>query len=123
MVAGNEGPVNDVTVVAFDSIQVPEAVLFLPRNGGIIVSCDSLQNMTGPDEFFDAHSIEIMRNSGFFRAGNIGPAWRARVQPVVADFEKILDLEFEHLLPSHGDPLLNIAHTVIRKTVDDVFSV
>ena len=122
LVAGNEGPIGDATVVAFDSIQVPEAVLYLRRSGGILISCDSLQNMTGPDEFFDAPSAEIMRNGGFFRTGNIGPAWRARVQPDIGDFEKILELDFKHLLPSHGEPLLNNAHTIVRQTVDAVFS-
>lgn len=120
--AGNQGPIDGASVVVFDSIAASEAVLFLKRNGGILISCDSLQNMTGPDEHFDALSAEILKKGGFFRAGNIGPAWRAGHQPDVADFERILGLEFKHLLPSHGDPLLNDAHTVISQTVADIYS-
>ena len=122
LIAGNEGPVKDASVIVFESIPAPEAVLFLPRNGGIVISCDSLQNMIGPDEFFDTQSTEIMKKAGFFRSGNIGPAWRARLQPDVSDFERILALEFKHLLPSHGDPLLNEAHSVISQTVKDIYS-
>ena len=78
--------------------------------------------MTRPDEYFDTPSAEIMRKCGFLRAGNIGPAWRARLQPKLSDFERILALEFKHLLPSHGDPLLNDAHVVISQTVADIYS-
>lgn len=122
LVAGNEGPLKDTSVVVFESIPAPEAVLCLHRNGGILISCDSLQNMTGPDEFFDPPSTEIMDKRGFFRRGNIGPAWRARLQPKVTDFERILALEFQHLLPAHGDPLLHEAHAVISQTVKDLYS-
>jgi hypothetical protein len=123
LIAGNNGPVKDASVVVFGSIPAPEAVVFLNRSGGILISCDSLQNMIGPDEFFDAQSTEMMKKAGFFRSGNIGPAWRARLQPDVSDFERILALEFKHLLPSHGDPLLEDAHSVISQTVKDIYSV
>jgi hypothetical protein len=122
LVAGNEGPIEGASVVVFDSISASEAVLFLNRSGGILISCDSLQNMTGPDEYFDAPSAEIMKKNGFFRAGNIGPVWRARLQPDVTDFNRILALNFKHLLLSHGDPLLNDAHVVISQTVADIYS-
>jgi hypothetical protein len=123
LVAGDTGPIKGASIVKFESISAPEAVLFLPRSDGIIISCDSLQNMTGPDEFFDVPSTEIMKQRGFFRAGNIGPAWRANLQPDVSDFDRILALDFKHLLPSHGDPLLNEAHGVISQTVKDIFSI
>jgi hypothetical protein len=123
LIAGNEGPVKDASVVVFETIPAPEAVMLLHRSGGILISCDSLQNMTGPDEYFDAQSTEMMEKAGFFRSGNIGPAWRARLQPDVSDFERILALEFTHLLPSHGDPLLEDAHRVISETVKDIYSV
>jgi hypothetical protein len=122
LIPGNEGPIKDASVVVFKSIPAPEAVLYISRSGGIVVSCDSLQNMTGPDEFFDEQSTEIMKKAGFFRSGNIGPAWRARLKPDVSDFERILVLEFKHLLPSHGDPLLDDAHRVVSQTVKDIYS-
>jgi len=77
--------------------------------------------MTGPDEFVDPASAALLDKGGFFRRANIGPAWRARLQPDVSDYRRILDLEFRHLLPSHGDPLLNEAHSAVSDTVDRVF--
>lgn len=122
LTSGAFAPISDASVVPFESIPVSEAVLFLDRSGGILISCDSLQNMTGPDEFFDDQTAEAMKKGGFFRPGNIGPAWRARLQPDVSDFERILAFEFKHLLPSHGDPLLDDAHSIIEQTVKDIFS-
>lgn len=122
LVAGNHGPVEGATVVAFESIPASEAVLFLQRNGGMVVSGDSLQNMTNANEFFDEPSKEIFAKGGFFKRGNIGPAWRAKLQPDRKDFENILGLPFKHLLPAHGGPLLNEAHQVITNTVEEIYS-
>lgn len=69
LVAENEGPIEGASVVVFDSIPASEAFLFLERSGGILISCDSLQNMTSFDEYFDAPSTKIMEKAGFFRAG------------------------------------------------------
>ena len=121
LVPGNDGPIKDASIVVFESIPASEAVLLLNRQGGILISCDSLQNMTAPDEFFDAPSAKKLKEDGFFRSGNIGPGWRDYFKPDVADFERILALKFKHLLPSHGDPLLNDAHPIISRTVTDVF--
>lgn len=122
LIAGDVGPIKGATVMIFESIPAPEAVLCLHRNGGILITGDSLQNMTGPDEFFDEPTTQFMDKAGFFRSGNIGPAWRAKLQPNVSDFERILALEFKHLLPSHGDPLLDDAHRVIKQTIKDIYS-
>jgi len=120
--SGDGSPITDASVVAFQSIAAPEAVLHLKRNGGIIVSGDSLQNVTGPDEFFSAPTIELFKKGGFFKRGNIGPAWRARLQPAKTDFDDILALPFKHLLPAHGEALLDDAHQVLSETVEDVYS-
>lgn len=122
LAAGNDGPLKDATILMFESIAAPETVICLHRNGGILITCDCIQNMTGPDEFFDAPSSEFMANAGFFRRANIGPAWRARLQPKVSDYDRILALDFKHLLPAHGDPLLNEAHEAVAQTVKDLFS-
>ncbi len=122
LVAGEARPVKGATIVVFESIAAPEAVLCVHRSGGILVSGDSLQNFTGADEFFDTVTGETLEKGGFFKRGNIGPAWRARLQPEKKDFERILGLEFKHLLPAHGDALLDAAHQVIGQTVEDDYS-
>ena len=122
LVAGDAGPVKDTTTFVFESIAAAEAVLCVHQSGGILISGDSLQNITGRNEFFDDATAEALEKGGFIKNGNIGPAWRANLQPDRADFDRILALEFKHLLPAHGDPLLADAHEVIGQTVEDTYS-
>jgi hypothetical protein len=122
LAAGDAGPVKEATTLVFESIAAAEAVLCVHRSGGILIAGDSLQNMTGRNEFFDDATAEALEKGGFFKRGNIGPAWRANLQPDRADFDRILALEFSHLLPGHGDPLLEEAHEVIGQTVEQIYS-
>jgi len=117
-----DGPITEASVLLFQTTSEPEAVICLQRSGGVLISCDSLQNMIGPDEYIDDPSAKLLEDRGFFRPCNIGPAWRARLQPKKDDFERILALEFKHLLPSHGEPQLNNAHDMVSQTVADAFS-
>lgn len=113
-----EGPIKEASMVLFQTTSEPEAVICLHRNGGVLITCDSFQNMVGPDEYIDGPSAKMLEERGFFRRCNIGPAWRARLQPKKSDFERILELDFQHLLPSHGEPLLNEAHGLALQTVN-----
>ncbi|MCP5088059.1 MAG: hypothetical protein GY952_14800 [Rhodobacteraceae bacterium] len=122
LIAGDSGPVNGATTMVYESIAAAEAVLCVHRRGGILVAGDSLQNLTGPNEFFDDATAETLQKGGFFKRGNIGPAWRANLQPERSDFDRILALEFKHLLPAHGDPLLDEAREVIGQTVEEIYS-
>lgn len=120
--APGQEPIAQASVMVFESIADPEAVLCLQRDGGILVTCDCIQNMTGPDEFTDEASAAILEKGGFFRRANIGPAWRARLKPDASDYERLLALEFRHLLPAHGAMLRHDAHAAIRQTVAEAFA-
>jgi hypothetical protein len=122
LVAGDAGPVQGATTLVYESIAAAEAVIYVHRSGGILIAGDSLQNLTGPNEFFDDATATTLQKGGFFKRGNIGPAWRANLQPDRSDFDRILALEFKHLLPGHGDPLLVDAHEVIGQTVEGIYS-
>ena len=45
----------------------------LSRHGGILTSCDSLQNWVGADDYFDEASAAMMQAGGFFHPDNMGP--------------------------------------------------
>lgn len=122
LVPGQAGPVPDATVFLFETADVPEAILHLVRHEGILITCDSLQNWTGPDEFFDDKSAEIMRLQGFFHPANIGPGWRKSTNPDVSDFERLMQLKFTHLLSSHGEPLLDDAFDAVSSTIKKQFA-
>lgn len=113
-------PLLDASLFLFGVAQ-PEAILRLDRAGGILVSCDSLQNWREPDRFFSDESAELMRGYGFIKPANIGPGWMRAAKPQRADFDRLLQLSFKHLLSAHGTPLRDDAHAEIAASVEATF--
>ena len=109
LVASQPGPCEGSTVFTFDTTNEPEAILRLDRHGGVLISCDSLQNLSGPNEFFNETAIIVMREAGFFNPANIGPGWWHKARPKPGDFARLKLLEFRHVLSGHGDPCLDSA--------------
>lgn len=118
---GDHGPIPDATVFLFETTKSPEAVLCLHRHGGILLTADSFHHMEKPDEYVDEHSAPLLLDAGFFRPANIGPVWRKREQPALRDYERLLELPFSHLLPGHGEPLLEDAKTILSNSVRELF--
>ncbi len=111
--SSDAGPTGDASAVVFESPGLVEALLVLEREGGIVVSCDCLQNWEGPDQFFDAASSESMAR--MFGRVKFGPGWLSKGKPTRADFQRLADLEFRHLLPGHGSVLLHDAREALRE--------
>ena len=120
---GQAGPCADVSVFVYKTSDIPEALLLLDREGGVLVACDSLQNWSAADEYFDERSAAAMGESGFFRPANVGPGWRNSANPQAADFARIKALSFRHLLSAHGAPLLDDAHGALCQTFSELFAV
>lgn len=112
-----ELPLADAKLLVIDSTP-PEANLLLAREGGVLVSGDSLQNWSGPDAYFNWPARLVMRMMGFFRPHNIGPAWRKQTKPPAAQLRALLDESFEHLVPSHGAPVLGGARDKYRPALE-----
>lgn len=116
LVAGGEVPCSGASVFVFETSKMPEALILLDREGGILVSCDSLQNWAETDDYFDEATAQMMTGAGFIKPANIGPGWRKAAEPQASDFEKVLALEFQHLLPAHGTPLKGDAKAQLGAT-------
>jgi hypothetical protein len=110
LVENSKMPFGGASVFAFASSLQPEGLLILERDGGILISCDSLQNWAEVDRFFSDESAKKMTEFGFIQAANIGPGWRMACKPEAADFERLTTLSFKHLVPAHGEPLRDAAH-------------
>lgn len=106
---GGAMPIPDLSLFVYESSNLPEAVFLLNREGGIVIAADSLQNWAEVDEFFSEAAAAAMTKAGFIRPANIGPEWLRHCAPDPAEFDKIANMTFKHLLPSHGTPLLNTA--------------
>jgi len=112
------GPCAGSTALVFDTPKLPEAVLHIERHGGILITCDSLQNMAGPDEYFNDVAAEAKERLGFFHKAAIGPGWRKFAEPKASDLSLLKDLGFRHLFSAHGDPLLDKAHQAVTATIN-----
>ncbi len=118
-----ELPIGDASLFAFETTKLPEGILRLDREGGILVACDSLQNWVAPDEFFLDETVETMRPMGFFTKAGIGPAWMQVNEPEADDFVRLKEVVFEHALCGHGAPLRDTAGDDYRATFARLFEV
>lgn len=99
-------PLKNARLALFDSTSTAEGLLLLEREGGILVSGDCLQNWATTNRYFNLPARLLMRLMGFIRPYNIGPGWLKAAKPDPDEIRRIIaDLDFDHVLPAHGDPV------------------
>jgi hypothetical protein len=96
----------------------PEALLLLARDGGVLVSGDALQNWGRTDPYFSFFGGLMMRAMGFIKPHAVGPAWLKNAKPPAEHLRDVLSLEFDHLLPAHGEPVIGGAKASYRPALD-----
>ena len=111
-------PIADARLKVLSSSTPTEALCLLKREGGILIAGDSLQHTPAPDEFYNLPAKLIMKRMGFFRPYNVGPGWLQSASPSAAEVRSILDLEFEHVLPAHGDAVIGGAKEKYRTALE-----
>lgn len=110
-------PITNAQLFTFQSVKLPEAILILTQDDGIAISADCLQNWKQADEFFNDTGAKMMAQAGFIKAANVGPEWRRFNQPDADELLQVLQLPFQHVLPSHGSPVLFDAKGQYQKTL------
>ncbi len=100
--------------------KVPEGVLRLDREGGVLITGDALQNWDRTDEGFNWPARIVMRLMGFIKPHNVGPGWLKGAGPDRAALRALLDLDFEHVLPGHGTPVIGGAREKYRPVIERV---
>ena len=116
-------PFAGASIFVFETAKMPEGLLLIERQGGIIISCDSLQNWAEVDRFFSDESAKMMTEFGFIKAANVGPGWARLAEPKASDFERLLALPFKHLLSAHGSPVLADAKERFAATFRELYGV
>lgn len=118
-------PIPDAELFEFRETKDKEGALLIRRAGGILITCDSVQNWPdtkgcSPPARLVAHLIGFRR-----RPAQIGPPWRKRMTPadgsLKSDFERLAQLEFGHLIGAHGRPLRDSAKQDLQATVQATF--
>ncbi|MCA9664558.1 MAG: hypothetical protein KC503_03190 [Myxococcales bacterium] len=117
-------PVAEMTPFLFEHTVDPEAALLLARDGGILLTCDSVQNWEST-EGCSLMAKAAARAMGFLRPAQIGPPWRKRMTPaggsLRGDFERLAALDFAHLVGGHGVPLRDVAKQRFAETIRRVY--
>jgi hypothetical protein len=120
---GGEMPFKDASVFVFEATKLPECILRIDREGGILVACDALQNWMAPDAFFSDESRKMMTDMGFFQKANIGPVWTMVNEPQAQDFVRLREVPFHHALCGHGSPLRDSAQEAFHARFSQTFGI
>ena len=111
--AGTALPIEGARLHLFRS-RPTEALLLLSRHGGVAIAGDSLQNWETTVRYFSWAGSVMMKMMGFIRPANVGPGWLSQCKPPREDLLAVLELPFEHVLPTHGTPVIGRAKEKFR---------
>jgi len=111
-------PFENCKIKIFSSCNPPEAALLITEHDGVLVTADSLQNTPKPDQFVNAPMVLMMSAFGFWAPYNVGPGWVKFAKPRAGDIRSIMELDFEHVLPGHGQAVIGNAKDKYRSKVD-----
>lgn len=118
-------PFADAELFQFRDAKEPEAALLVKRGGGILVTCDAVQHW--PDARGCSPLARVVtRVIGLRkRPAQMAPLWRKTMAPeggdLKNDFERLVNLPFEHLIGGHGRPLVGGAQQALKATFDATF--
>lgn len=119
LTTGGASPFAGGTVLAFDTSKVPECVIHVPRHGGVLLSCDSIQNWhDAPGKSLAMRPMASLM--GFKGRACLGPMWRKKSEPAEtfkSTYERILALPFAHAIGGHGAPMIDTARDDLRASV------
>lgn len=122
LIPGGTMPFSGSSLFIFETSQLPEGILHIEREGGILVSCDSIQNITSTDDFYSSETAQSFHSQGLIKPANITPIWLGATHTKATDFYRLLKtMQFKHLLTAHGEPLINIAFEQLSETIECVF--
>jgi hypothetical protein len=116
-------PFSDCSLFVFETSKHPEGILHLARGGGILITCDSIKNWLGADQFFSTDTAKLYEELGFFGAASVSNVWKQACDVNSSDFLRLKSLEFHHLLSAHGEPLMNNAYELVTKTIRQEYGV
>lgn len=119
-----ELPVPGASLFAFKETKAPECLLLLPSNGGLLISCDSIQHWTDR-KYCSLMARMTMPLLGFKMGTIIGPPWRKIMTKkggsLEPDFRHILELDFKHLIGGHGGLNRDTAKQDVAAAVERVY--
>ena len=116
-----ESPIEGSSVFPFQNGNKSEAALLIDRDGGVIVPCDAYQNWTTFDGC-SAIGKAMMRAMGFGPTLIGGPWTNKMGRSVKKDFDVLVERDFRHLLPAHGEPIVGAAKEGLKAAIRHRFA-
>ncbi|MFT4572203.1 MAG: hypothetical protein ACI8TX_003611 [Hyphomicrobiaceae bacterium] len=117
-------PFPDAEIYCFKGTSQPESMLLINREGGLLLSCDGIQNY-GDYSNNNFLARTLMPWIGFARTTILGPFWLKLMTPegesLEAEFREFLSRRFENLLSAHGTFLRGGAHAAVATAIDNAF--
>ena len=117
-------PFPNAQLFCFENLNQPESAVLLENNGGLLLTCDSIQHWADRSHCNLPARI-LLPLIGFSKTTLIGPAWLKVMVPKEIDllpqFQKLLEWQFERLLGAHGTLLEANAHNAATKAVEKTF--
>lgn len=99
-----EGPFPEMKLLKLKNVKVPEVVIWIPDNGGTVLTCDFIQNTLEPSNLASFVGRIISRRMGFVGECRCVPMWVSiNGKNHLEDYERMLEWEFENLIPAHGE--------------------
>ncbi len=119
-------PIPDAELFTFEKTFKKEAALLVKRAGGILITCDAVQNWPST-EGCSLLGKAVTAMMGFTkRPANIGGPWRKAMTPrggsLREDFERLAALDFKHLIAAHSAPLRDTAKSDLEATIQANFA-
>lgn len=116
-------PISDAEFFVFESASFPEAALLL-KESKLLITTDSVQYW--PDwEHTSVITRLVLWLMGFRLTLFIGGPWLKRVSPrnssLLPDFERLMALDFEHVVAAHGKLLRNQAKPLLQEAIEKAF--
>ena len=116
-------PIENSEFFIFSTAKFPEAALLL-KNHNLLITTDSIQNLTNWSYTTFLTKV-VLRLMGFKKELLIGKPWIKRVTPkgesMQGDFERLLNLDFDHLIAAHGTLLRDNAKPALQQVVAKTF--
>ncbi|MEJ2139311.1 MAG: hypothetical protein P8Y61_07665 [Gammaproteobacteria bacterium] len=122
---GGELPFDAAELLLFAATRNPEAMVLLHQDNGVLLTCDALQNYADR-RFCSLFARIAMPLMGFPLKMLVGPLWLKAQTPrgstIRPDFDRVLALEFKHLIPGHGSVRRDDAKEAACKAVAAAFA-
>jgi len=114
-------PFPESRVFIFKKTIRPEAAILIDRDGGLLITCDSVQHWV-PSTLMSPVAKVLTRLIGFQKPAQIGPPWRKKQTPqgasLLPDFERLAALPFNPLIGGHGGLLGKAATAQLAASID-----